>query len=111
VEFILLAIWYLVAFAFALSVLFVFPYLARFEGSIRQVLRNARLLSWGHPLVSITVFAMIALAVVVTVFYPQVTAYGLLWLAIGFAGIAFLGGILFTRVFDKYAPQPTSDQE
>ena len=73
------------------------------------MLRNARLLSWRHPLTSLTAFAIIALAVVVTVFYPQVTAYGLLWLAIGFAGVAFLSGILFTRVFDKYAPQPTSD--
>ena len=54
-------------------------------------------------------FAIIALSVVVTIFYPQVTAYGLLWLVIGFAGIAFLTGILFSRVFDKYAPQPTPD--
>ncbi len=42
-ELILLAIWYLVAFAFALNVLFVFPYLANFEGTMREVLRNARL--------------------------------------------------------------------
>lgn len=108
-EFILLAIWYLVAFGFALIVLFVFPYLANFEGTIRQVLRNSRLMSWRHPLVSLTSFAIIALAVIVTVFYPQVTAYGILWLVIGFAGIAFLTGALFARVFDQYAPQPTTD--
>ena len=100
---ILLAIWYLVAFAFALNLIFVFPYLANFEGTIREVLRNSRLMSWRHPLTAVMAFAVIALAVVLTLSYPQVTAYGLLWLVIGFAGI------LFSRVFDKYAPQPTSD--
>ena len=106
---ILLAIWYLVAFAFALNLIFVFPYLANFEGTIREVLRNSRLMSWRHPLTAVMAFAIIALSVVLTLSYPQVTAYGLLWLLIGFAGVAFLAGILFTRVFDRYAPQPTSD--
>ena len=109
IEFIVLAIWYLVAFVLALNVLWVFPYLANFEGTIREVLRNARLLSGKHVLTSVSVFVVIALAVIVSIFYSQVTAYGLLWLVIGFSGIAFLAGILFSRVFDKYAPQPTPD--
>lgn len=109
IQFIVLAIWYLVAFVLALNVLWVFPYLANFEGSMREVLRNARLLSGKHLLTSVLAFAVLALSVIVTIFYPAVTAYGLLWLAIGFAGVAFLTGILFTRVFDRYAPQPTSD--
>lgn len=110
VELILLIIWYLVAFGIALNLIFVFPYLAHFEGTIREVLRNSRLMSWRHPLTGLTAFAIIALAIVVTLFYPQVTAYGILWLAIGFGGIAFLTGILFIRVFDIYAPQPASDE-
>ena len=107
----LLVLWYLIAFAFALNLLFVFPYLANFEGTIREVLRNARLLSWRHPLVAIMSLAIIGLAIVVTVFSPAVTAYGLLWLAIGFAAIAFLTGVLFTRVFDTYAPQPVTVED
>ena len=107
----LLVLWYLIAFAFALNLLFVFPYLANFEGTTREVLRNARLLSWRHPLVAIMSLAIIGLAIVVTVFYPAVTAYGLLWLAIGFAAVAFLTGVLFTRVFDTYAPQPVTVEE
>ena len=109
IQFIVLAIWYLVAFVLALNVLWVFPYLANFEGTIRDVLRNARLLSGKHVLTSLTAFAVIALSVIVSIFYTQVTAYGLLWLVIGFSGIAFLTGILFIRVFDTYAPQPTID--
>lgn len=110
-EFVLLAVWYLVAFGLALIALFVFPYLANFQGTLREVLRNSRLLSWRHPLVAIAAFAIIALAVVVTVFSPAATGYGLLWLAIGFSGIAFVTGVLFTRVFDRYAPQPLPEQE
>lgn len=106
VEFVLLGIWYLVVFVLSLNVLFVFPYLANFQGTLREVLRNSRLLSLRHPLTSFSALALIVLAVVVTIFYPAVTAYGILWVAIGFSGIAFLAGVLFTRVFDRYAPQP-----
>ena len=110
-EFVLLAIWYVIAFNFAVAVLFLFPYLANFEGSTRDVLRNARLLSWRHPFTALAALAVIALSVGVTVFYPQATGYGLLWLTIGFAGIAVANGHLFTRVFGKYiAAASTSDK-
>ena len=109
VEFILLGLWYLIVFGISLNVLFVFPYLANFEGSLRQILRNSRLLSLRHPFTSVSALVLIGLAIVVTVFYPIVTGYGILWIAIGFAGIAFLTGVLFARVFDRYAPQPLPD--
>lgn len=108
-QFIVLAVWYLLALVFALNLLWIFPYLANFEGTIREVLRNARLLSGKHLLTSLSALAIIVLSVIVTLFYPAVTAYGLLWLVIGFGGVAFLTGVLFTRVFDRYAPQPASD--
>ena len=98
----LLAIWYLLAFNLAIMTIFVFPYLANFEGRTRDVLNNARLMSWKHPLTSLASLAVIGLSVTVTVFYPQMTGYGLFWLVIGFAAIAVLNGHLFTRVFNKY---------
>lgn len=100
----LLAVWYLLAFMFVMTASYVFPYLARFEGGIRAVLRNARLMSIRHPLAPLTTIALSALAAVVTIHHPQATGYGLLWLMIGFAGIAFLGGALYARVFARYAP-------
>lgn len=108
---VLLAIWYLLAFMFTMTALYVFPYLARFEGGTGEVLRNARLMSIRHPLAPLTVIALTALCVVITIHYPQATVWGLLWLMIGFAGIAFLGGAVFARVFEKYAPAPAVDQE
>jgi uncharacterized membrane protein YesL len=101
-ELALLAIWYVLAFNFAVMVLFVFPYLATFEGRTRDVFHNARLMSWKHPLTGLAALAVVGLAVAVTAFYPFVTGYGLLWLALGFAGIATVNGRLFASVFDKY---------
>lgn len=101
-ELILLAIWYGLAFTFVMMALFVFPYLASFEASTRQVLRNARLMSWKHLLTAFGALGLTVLAVLVTVFYPQATGYGLFWLLIGFAGIAVANGFLFARVFDRY---------
>jgi uncharacterized membrane protein YesL len=101
-EFVLLAIWYVLCFNFAIMSLFVFPYLASFEGRTSEIFRNARLMSWKHPATSLAALTLISLAVAATLFYPQMTGYGLLWLGIGFAGIATLNGLLFTRVFGKY---------
>jgi uncharacterized membrane protein YesL len=107
-ELILLAIWYVLAFNFVAAALFVFPYLASFEGRTRDVLRNARLLSWKHPFTTLAALALIGLCVTVTVFYPQFTGYGLFWFFVGFAGIATINGRLFAGVFSKYIAAASS---
>ncbi len=110
-ELILLAIWYVLAFNFAAAALFVFPYLASFEGRTRDVLRNARLMSWKHPLVTLAAMALIGLCILVTVFYPQFTGYGIVWFFVGFAGIATINGRLFAGVFSKYIAAAAAKQE
>jgi len=107
-RFVLLAVWFVLVFVALMWALYVFPYLAKFEGSTREVLRNARLMSFRHPLAPLTVIVLSVLAAVVTIFSPQATGYGLLWLLIGFAAIAYLGALLFSRVFERYAPTPTT---
>jgi uncharacterized membrane protein YesL len=109
-ELALFAIWYVLAFSLAISALFAFPYLANFEARTRDVLRNALLMSWKHLFTSLAALAVIALSAAVTAFYPQATGYGLLWLLAGFAGIAMVNGVLFTRVFRKYVAASTSTQ-
>lgn len=112
VELVVLAVWYVLAFNIAMMGLFVFPYLASFEGRTRDVFRNARLMSWKHPLTALLALAVIVLSVAVTVFYPQMTGYGMAWLVFGFAGIATVNGVLFARVFNKYiaAAAPASGE-
>ena len=104
VQFLLLGGWFVLLFIAVTSVLFVFPYLARFEDSTRDVFRNARLIGLRHPLAALAVLCVTALAVLVSVFYPQAVGYGLLWLLIGFGGLAVVHGVVFNRVFARYLP-------
>lgn len=105
IRLILYAVCCVLAFRLMLVALYAFPYLATFDDDLRTVLRNARLMSVRHPFASLVLLAVTGLPVVVTVFYPQVTVYGLLWLLIGFGGVALLDGIVLTGVFAMYAPE------
>ncbi|WP_129785369.1 YesL family protein [Promicromonospora panici] len=106
VRLVLLAVFFLVVFRFVLTALYVFPYHAKFENSVWEVLNNSRRMSVRHLFSSLTVLAVTALPVVITVFYPRMTVYGLLWFLIGFAGIAVVNAVLFTRIFGTYIPRP-----
>ncbi|WP_454857909.1 YesL family protein [Promicromonospora soli] len=111
-QFLLQAICYLAAFRVVLVALYAFPYLAKFDDSVRDVLNNSRRMSARHLGTSLTVLVVTALPVVITVFYPAATVYGLLWFLIGFAGTAFVNGYAFTSIFGKYiAPQATVSVE
>lgn len=110
VEVLLLAAWYVLAFTFVTTALFVFPYLASFDGRTREVFRNARLLSWKHPATALAALVVIGLSVAVTLFYPQATGFGLFWFLIGFAGIATINGRLFAGVLQKYTAVAASDE-
>jgi len=101
----LYAVCVVLAFRLALVALYAFPYLATFDDGLRTVLRNARLMSIRHPFASLTLLAVTGLPAVVTVFYPKVTVYGLLWFLFGFAGVALLVAIVLTGVFATYAPR------
>ena len=103
-ELVLLAIWFVLAVQLVLVMVFAFPYLAAFEDSTARVLRNARLMAWRHPLTALGALLLIGLPVTITVFYPRLTVYGLLWFAFGFAAVAVLTAMLFTRIFDLYTP-------
>lgn len=108
-QLVLLAVWFVLALQLVLVALFAFPYLASFDDPTARVLRNARLLAWRHPLTAFGAIMLVGLPIVITVFYPHLTVYGLLWFAFGFGAIAVLTGMLFTRIFDKYTPTSEPD--
>jgi len=105
VRLVLYAVCGVLAFRLTLVALYAFPYLATFDDDLRTVLRNARKMSVRHAFASLALLAVTGLPVVVTVFYPKIMVYGLIWFLIGFAGVAFLGGIVLTGVFATYAPK------
>jgi uncharacterized membrane protein YesL len=110
-QLVLLAGWFLLALQLAGASLFAFAYLATFEDDTRRVLRNALLMSWRHPLATLTVAAVTGLPVVITVFYPRMSGYGLLWLFVGFGAVAVISAMVLTRVFDRYLPTPEPTPE
>jgi uncharacterized membrane protein YesL len=93
------------AFRLTLVALYAFPYLATFDDDLRTVFRNARLMSIRHPFASLALLTVTGLPVVATVVDPRISVYGLLWFLVGFAGVAFLGGIVLSGVFAAYAPE------
>lgn len=92
-----------VTFRVALMLLWVFPYHAVFADDIRTVFRNARLMSLRHLPSSLMMAVVLGLPIVVTVFYPQFVGYGLLWLLVGFAALAYANATFFVRIFASYA--------
>lgn len=105
VRLVLYVICGILAFRLTLVALYAFPYLATFDDPLRTVLRNARLMSLRHPVASLGLLVVTGLPVVVTIFYPKIMVYGLIWFLIGFAGVAFMVGIVLTGVFATYAPK------
>lgn len=104
VRFVLYAMVYLVTFRFVIALIYVFPYLAKFEGTTREVIRNARIMSLRHLFSSLAMLLVVGLPVVITIFFPELSGYGMLWLAFGFAGIAYVNAYLLRSIFAKYIP-------
>lgn len=98
----LFAVVILLAYRVAGTLLFVFPYQATFTDSVGRVLNNARRMSARHPVAAFTVLLVTGLPIVVGVYFPQVFAWGIVWLAFGFSAIAFVNAVVLVHVFKKY---------
>ena len=98
----LFVVFFLALYRLLGTLLFVFPYQATFANTVPEVLNNARKMSARHPIACLTVLLVSVPAILVTVFVPAAVGWGLVWLAVGFAGIAFLTGIVFVGVFRRY---------
>ena len=73
---------------------YVFPYTARFENNIKNILKNSLLLA----------ICPLALGFV-TFLTPTTLVYGsMLWVVLGFATVAYVASIIFRKVFEKYEP-------
>lgn len=103
-QLVLLAGWFVLSLQLVLTSLFAFAYLATFDDVTPRVLRNSCLMAWRHPLATLTIAVITALPVVISIYYPRMSLYGLLWFAFGFAAIAVIDAMVLTRVFDTYIP-------
>ena len=99
-----------VAIFFALTLLYVFPVLAKFDNTILNTIKNAFLIAIGNLPRTLLMVAVIVGSVVLTFLSQQTIAVGILvWIMVGFALIAFLNAHILVKVFDKYIPQDEED--
>lgn len=103
VMFILLSI---IALMFALTLLYVFPVLAKFDNTVLNTIKNAFLMAIGNLPRTLLMVAVIIGSIVLTFLSQETIAVGMLvWIMIGFALIAFLNAHIMVKVFDRYIPK------
>ncbi|MFV0363490.1 MAG: YesL family protein [Suipraeoptans sp.] len=99
----------LIAF-YALVMIYLFPYIARFENKIMDTLKNVLLISILNLPYSILLVVIIAAAVVATL-YVNLSIVLPIWLLGGFSLIAFINSFIFRRVFVKYEPKDEASND
>ena len=94
-----------IALLFALTLLYVFPVLAKFDNTVMNTIKNAFFMAIGNLPRTLLMVAVIVGSVVLTFLSQQTIAIGLLvWIMCGFALIAFLNAHILVKVFDRYIP-------
>lgn len=90
---------------------YIYPMMARFENSLKQMFRTAVVLAIRHLPATICV-AIIAAAPILLLFYTFTTFTLMLgfYCIIGFATVAFLQDKLICRIFQQYAPKENTEE-
>lgn len=108
-------VFVVVLFAFLvywMLTVYIFPLLAQFDNSTKQMFRTAAILAIRH-LPATLCMGVISLAPVVLLMYtPQTGLVSMLFYAIlGFAAVALMQDKLMVRIFNQYIPAETSGEE
>ncbi len=90
-----------ILFLYAIVILYLFPYIARFENTIVGSFKNAFLLAIVH-LPSTILLAVIFGFTVYATLHLNLAVVIVLWLLIGFSGIAYINAYCFRNIFDKH---------
>ena len=92
----------IIAMLAALTLLYVFPVLAKFDNTILNTIKNAFFMAIGNLPRTLLMAAVIVVSIVLTFLSQQTIAIGLLvWIMCGFALIAFLNAHILVKVFDR----------
>lgn len=89
---------------------YVFPYVARFENTIKNSMKNAMLISILNLPYTVAIVLIPILAVLATLINGTTLMYGsLAWILLGISCIALAHSYMFRKVFAKYEPQENTD--
>ncbi len=90
-----------VLFLYAIVTLYLFPYIARFENTIAGSFKNAFLLAVVHLPYTLLLVVILALTSYATL-HLNLAVVCVLWLLIGFSGIAYINAYCFRNIFEKH---------
>lgn len=109
---VLLVIISATALVFLMVFLYIFPVLSRFENNIRATFKNSLIIAVADFPRTFVMMVITAAAVILT-FWNSITLwYGLLvWILVGFSGLAFINSHFLNKIFAKYMPEEESAEE
>ena len=105
----------LVSFAciiYLMAVTYVYPLLARFDNSTKQMFRTAAILAIRHLPATICMTVIAAAPILLLMYTPLSFMLSLtFYFFVGFAAIAFLQDKLMLRIFWQYTPREEPEEE
>lgn len=97
---------------YAIILIYVFPYTARFINNIKNVFKNSLLIAILNLPWTILLVAIPALSIFLTFLTASTLIYGsMLWLLLGFSTVAYVSSIILRKVFEKYEPHEGEEME
>lgn len=102
---VLTGLFLLMIFVFAIILSYTFPILAQFENNLRNILRNALLMSISHLPFTLVILILNVIPVVLFLLFPYYFFLSIpAWLLFGFSVTAWINSKLFIRIFAKFIP-------
>lgn len=93
---------------YLMILLYLFPYIARFDNNVKNTFKNALLFSITNlPMTILMLVVNIALIIISLLTYQTLTIALTAAIFIAFSALAYLQSILFTKIFKKYEPKET----
>lgn len=90
---------------------YVFPVFARFDNTVKNTLRNSRILAMQYPVNTVVVTLVSALPFLLDFFWADFFQYvAFLWLFVMFAAQAYWNAGLFRRIFDGLERKTKDDE-
>ncbi len=98
---------------YLITLIYVFPTLARFYNTIWGTIRNAFLMSMANLPRTFLALVITVGSVLITFLNGYTLVYGLLiWILAGFSLVAYANSFLIKKIFAKYSPQePETDPD
>lgn len=97
-----------IGFIYALTVIYVFPLLARFENTVFRTIKNALLVSFISLPRAILMLIVYSIPIIIFLFFPEFLPVVFLF---GLSVPAYLAAKLYSKVLKKFEPQDEEESD